>query len=481
MDLRDFAAKLQGIKELTIINGADWDVELGVLTEMLDERRGPALLFDKIKGYPAGYRVMSNVLATPRRMAAAMGFPADTSNVQLIYLLKEKLKSLKNLPPVEVQTGPILENVDEGDRIDMFKFPVPKWHEADGGRYIGTGDMVVTKDLNDGWINVGTYRVEVHDRNTVGLSISPGRHGQIMREAYWAQGKSCPVAVVLGSHPLVWIPAALGLPWGVCEYDMVGSLLGKPLEVIKGAYTGLPVPAEAEIVIEGDCPPPGVEAHTEGPFGEWPGYYASGARTQPVIKVKRVMYRNNPIILGSPPIKPPAGGSGSYMFRAANVWRELDNLGIPGIKGVWNLRSGGSRYWAVASIEQKYAGHAKQVGMAMMCGVEGGFHGRYVVVVDDDIDPSNEEEVMWAMATRCDPGTAIQIIHDYWGTPLDPTISPEKKAVGNITSNRAIFVACRPFHWRQNFPKVNRASDELRKRTVDKWHELFSSPEIAGR
>lgn len=187
------------------------------------------------------------------------------------------------------------------------------------------------------------------------------------------------------------------------------------------------------------------------------------------------MYRNNPILVGSPPLKPPASGSASFIPRAANLWSEIEKMGIPGIKGLYQLRAGGSRYLTVVSIEQRYAGHARQVGMAAMSTPEGACHGRFVIVVDDDIDPSNEDDVLWAISTRCDPASNIEIIHNCWSNPLDPVMSPEKKAKGDFTNSRAIIDACRPYHWMKQFPLVNRASDELRNRTLAKWKSLFAN------
>ncbi len=473
MDLRNFISDLEKVNEIKKIDKADWNLEIGVLTELGDERNLPALLFDNIQGYPAGYRVVTNLVATPKRLAMAFGLPAGISNVEMVRQLKEKFKSLKSIPPAAVKSGPLLENIQRDDEVNLLKFPVPFYHENDGGRYMGTADMVIMRDPAGNWVNMGTYRIQLHDKNTLGLYISPGHHGRLIRENYWAQGKACPVAVVFGAHPLVWVPSTLAMPWGVEEMGLVGGLLGKPLEVITGEYTGLPIPSYGEIAIEGECPPPSVESRKEGPFGEWPGYYGSGARTEPVIRVKRVMHRNNPILAGSPPLKPPASGSASFIARAANLWSEIEKLGIPGIKGVYQLRAGGSRYLTTVSIEQKYAGHARQVGMAVMSTPEGAYHGRFVIVVDEDIDPSNQDDVFWAVSTRCDPALDIEIIRDCWSTPLDPIMSPDKKAKGDFTNSRAIINACRPYHWRKEFPLVNRASNELRNKILSKWKNLF--------
>ncbi|MDP2720089.1 MAG: UbiD family decarboxylase [Dehalococcoidia bacterium] len=474
MDLRLFIDKLEKLEELVLVKGADWNLEIGTLTELFDENQDKALLFDEIKGYPRGFRVLTNAIATPKRLAATFGFPDDISKIELVRRLKTFFLELKPIPPVHVKSGPVMENIFRDEEVDLLKFPTPLWHELDGGRYLGTGDMVIMRDPEGKWVNTGTYRVQLHDRDTLGLYISPGHQGRLIREAYWAQGKPCPVAIVFGAHPLVWMPSFLAFPWGTEEFTIAGALLGEPLQLITGEYTGLPIPAYAEIAIEGEVLPPEVEMREEGPFGEWPGYYGSGERKEPVVKVKRIMHRNDPIIMGSPPLKPPSSGNCSYIMRAGNIWYELEKLGIPGIKGVWNMRAGGSRFLNVIAIEQKYAGHAKQVGMAAMSGAEGAYHGRFVIVVDDDIDPTDDNDVLWAVATRCDPATSIEIIHQCWSTPLDPTIPPERKAKGDFTNSRAIILATRPFYWRKEFPKVNKASKELRETTLKKYASLFT-------
>ncbi len=475
MDLREYIAEIKSVGELRELDGADWNLEIGTLTELVGEKDGPSLLFDNIKDYPQGYRVLAMCMNNAKQINKALGFPADQPTLDLLKAFKDKLAQVKPLPPEEVSSGPVLENIQEGAAVDLLKFPTPWWHEGDGGRYLGTGCMLIMRDPVGQWVNVGTYRLQLHDRDTLGSHISPGHHGRLIRENYWQQGKSCPVVAVFGVHPLTWLTSMLAYPWGTPELDIAGGLAGSPIKVIKGQYTDLPIPFDAEIAIEGECPPPEMESRPEGPFGEWPGYYASGERMNPVIKVKRVLHRNDPIILGVPPLKPPASGVASHFIRSASVWQDLEHMGIPGIKGVWHLRGGSSRYFTVVSIEQRYAGHAKQVATASMSSPEGAYHGRFTIVVDDDIDPTNEGDVLWAVATRCDPASDIDILRDCWSTPLDPTISPEKRQAGNFTNSRAIINACRPFHWKNQYPRVNRASDELRSQTLKKWPELFSS------
>lgn len=467
-DLREWIDRAHEMGELCTLKGADWDLEIGAITEMVHHRHGsPAVLFDEIKGYPKGYRLLVNSLGTLKRLGLTLGIDGDSDMMGFIRTVREILKGLKPIPPRTVQSGPILENVEQGEKIDLFRFPTPKWHEHDGGRYLGTGSVDITRDPDEGWVNLGTYRVMIHDRDSAGFYISPGKHGRIQRDKYQTSGKPCKVAVSIGHDPLVFLAGSIEVPYGMSEYDFIGGIRKEPYEVIEGEYTGFPIPASAEIVIEGD----GIfdDMRTEGPFGEWTGYYASSARPEPVIKVKNVMYRNNPIILGSPPGRPPSElGFYRAVLRSALIWDEMEKAGVPDVKGVWCHVAGGSRLIVTVAIKQRYPGHSRQAAMIASQCHAAAYLGRYVLVVDDDIDPTNTDDVLWAMATRSDPETSIDIIRRCWSGPLDPIIRKEKKGF----NSRAIIDACRPFEWMQEFPPVAESSKELRDRVEKKWEDL---------
>jgi 4-hydroxy-3-polyprenylbenzoate decarboxylase len=132
----------------------------------------------------------------------------------------------------------------------------------------------------------------------------------------------------------------------------------------------------------------------------------------------------------------------------------------------------------VVAIQQKFAGHAKQAGLAAVSCAASARNGRYVVVVDDDIDPTNMKEVLWAMMTRVDPPTNIDIVDGAWSTPLDPRMPPDKRESKDHTNGRAIFYAVRPFHWKDKFPKVSRSSRELRERVIKKFRNVIPFPGV---
>ncbi len=476
LDLRVWIEEVRELGELKEVSGAHWDLELGTISELnVKKAVPPALLFDDIPGYDKGYRVMTCSTSSPARLSSILRMDVEKSHRTLVEKLRGKPKQWQtgapDFPPVVKSEGPVLENIMSGDDVDLFAFPSPLWHEKDGGRYIGTGCMVVTKDLDSDWINVGTYRVMVHDKNHVGLDMVPGKHGAIQYEKHMKAGKPFPVAIVVGCDPLGYLISGIEVPFGMCEYNFIGSILQEPVAVVNGQLTGLPVPAASEIVIEGWAHPGDVKV--EGPFGEFHGYYPGTASTAPVVTIERIYYRNQPIIMGSPPAKPPNDYSYSKaVMRSALLVDALQAAGVPDVVGVWAHEIGGARMFNVVSIRQRYAGHARQAGHILsQCGV-GAYMSRYSIVVDEDIDPSNLQEVMWAVATRTDPDLDIDIIKRGMGSKNDPMyVAYPYKAAFN---SKAVIDACRPFDFLDVFPDVAEASKALQEEVMQKWHSVLS-------
>src|SRR5438309_3549663 len=305
-DVREWIKKVDEMGELKIVEGADWNLEIGALSVLASKHKenSRALLFDRIKDYPAGCRILVGFFESLKRSALTTNLPLDITREGFIQAWRERLARPAYIPPATVKSGPVMENVCSGGDIDLFKFPVPLWHERDGGRYIGTGHVVITRDPDEGWVNVGCYRVMVHDRNSMGMNISPGKHGRMHRQKYFDKGKPCPVVACFGVDPLLHMIATRPEPYGRCELDAAGGIKGEPVEVIEGEYTGLPIPAYAEIAVEAEILPD--QGKEEGPFSEWTGYYASGEKMEPLVKVHRLYPRNEPSITASQESRPTA-------------------------------------------------------------------------------------------------------------------------------------------------------------------------------
>src|SRR5215204_4958963 len=405
-DLRAWLAQMEAAGEVVHISGAEREREIGGIVDIYQRKIGnPLVLFDDIPGYPKGHRILANLLTSIRRINMTIGHPADGTEIELVRHWRKYMKEAKTIPPVEVASGALLENVKTGDDIDLFTIPVPRWHEHDGGYYMGTGDMVVMRDPDTGWINYGAYRVQAHDKKLATVMCSKGKHGDMIQKKYHERGLPCPVAVVCGMHPALFMIAGLEIPHGKNEYDAAGGL-----------------------------------------------------KKEPAIRVETMMYRDNPILLGAIPGIPPDDDSfyrGSY--RSGAVWNQLEAAGVPEVRGVWSHAAGGSRLWLTVAIKQMYAGHAKQAGLIASQCHAGAYVNRFVVVVDEDIDPANMDKVIWAMCTRCDPREGMEILRGCWSSALDPMAYGEK----DPRNARVVIDACKPFGRRDTFPIVVRASQEV--------------------
>ncbi len=473
LDLRAWLAAVRELGELREVSGADWNLELGAISELnVKKDLPPALLFDEIKGYPKGHRVLTCSTSSPARLSSILRLPVQKTHRGLVEALRGRpakwQAAAKDFDPVKASGGPALENVQR--EVDLLAFPSPLWHEMDGGRYIGTGCCVVTRDLDSDWVNVGTYRVQVLDRNHVALDMVPGKHGRIHYEKHKKAGKRFAVAIVIGCDPLGYLISGIEIPFGMCEYNYMGAILNEKISVVQGEITGLPFPAASEIVLEGFVEPN--DERTEGPFGEFHGYYPGKAGVAPAVTIERVVFRDNPIIVGSPPAKPPNDYSYSKaVMRSALLLDALVAAGVPDVQAVWAHEIGGARMFNVVAIRQRYAGHARQAGHILsQCGV-GAYLSRYSVVVDEDIDPANLQEVMWAVATRTDPVRDIDIIQRGMGSKNDPMFVAYQYDAP--LSSKAVIDACRPWDHLADFPAVAEASKELQEKTRAKWKDLL--------
>lgn len=473
-DLREWLKAIEEMGELKHVRGVNWDREMCAMVDMVYRARGsgkaPALLFDEVPGYPAGYRCLYGMMASPRRFAFTIGgidVTTARSSIEYLKQYRQRMKDIQFIPPVYVDRSPLFENVMEGNDIDLFKFPVPIHHELDGGRYIGTACGVITRDPDSNWINVGTYRIQAADSKSAMCYISPGKHGRLHRDKYFERGQNCPAVAVVGIDPMLFLAGRYQVPPGTSELDWVGGMRGEAVEVLKGKYTDLPIPANSEIVLEGEfCHD---AKRLEGPFGEWPGYYAGGKIEEPLFRIKRVLYRNQPILTCAASMKPPHSHLYERAFtRSAALWEGLEKAAVPEIAGVWVHEAGSGRTFNVVSIKQRYYGHARQAGILASQMVPVAYGNRWTIVVDSDIDPTRLEEVVWAMGTRCDPKEDLEIMRKCWSSKIDPMIFGD-----SYYNSRVVVDACIPYEHRNDFSPVAATSPELRAKLISKYRDKF--------
>lgn len=471
-DLRtwlDLVAHHGGLK--TINAEVDPIEELSAITFMASREIGsPAFLFDNLSGNRSDARVLTNMLAASKeRYALAVGLdPA----LPVGALIRETRRiSGRRLPPVTVavSAAPVREVTLMGAAIDMTAFPAPKFWPGDGGPFIGTGNVTFIRNPDTGVVNVGVYRQMLHGPRRLGINMVPGRHGAQNCEAWWARGKPCPVVTAYGVDPALFIAATQVYAHDDSEIDAAGGLIGQPVEMTESQLSDLLIPARAEMVIEGFINQGDLEQ--EGPLGEFHGYYSGKADMRSVIRVEAVHHRPQPILTAALMATYPSCEIGEYhaIMRSARVWDNLEAMGVPGIEGVYVYPASSSAAGLmVVSVRQLYAGHVSQVLALAAQSPAAAYCIRWVIAVDDDIDPTDIGEVMWAMSVHSNPADDIDILRKTWSYRTDPSLAPEMRPYGS----KALIDACLPHRFRATQPKRARVRQSTYDRVTARWTEL---------
>ena len=475
-DLREWLARVEQLGELVrIAEPVDRDEEMSAISYLVAKQQpSPAVLFERPKGFDGsriGARLLWNVLGPSlKRVAMTLEEPAGMPTVELIRRVKDKLK--RRIAPREVarDKAPVYQNSLTGRKVDLDQLPIPRHWPLDGGRYAGTADAVITRDPDSGYLNIGTYRMMLQGKAQVGLYLSPGKDARLHITRAWQQGKPIQVAAAWGIDPLFMLVGSQTFPKNVSEYEFAGGIKGEPIPVVRGTTTDLLIPANAELVIECVIRPESVKA--EGPFGEFPGYYGRPEAGCPLVDVTAVHHRTNPILTNALMADYPSCEQSGFfsVIRSAKIWDDLDKLGIPGIQGVYaHPAAAGGFGMTVISLEQRHAGHAAQV-LALAAQVPGGaYYTKWIIAVDEDIDPTDMDQVIWAMASRCHPIDDIDILRNTWSTWLDPTQNPpERRPYGS----KALINACKDHRYLPVFSKRTALRKSIYDQVARRWSKL---------
>lgn len=465
-DLREFIAKLEkegGIRRIE--EEVDWNLEVGAMTRLADEWSLPAPFFLKIKEYPPGYRILGEPLSNHRRVATAMGMPPDTPVREMIY--QYMMRKQSPIQPVVVKKGACKENIMHGKDVDLLKFPVPFIHRGDGGRYIGTFHLTICKDLNSNWVNWGMYRHMLHNKNTIGLQAGPPTHVRRILQGWDDKNRPMEIAIALGVEPVSTIVAAAPVPYGVSEVDVIGGIREEPMELVQCETVDLQVPAASEIVIEGEV---GLrETMEEGPFGEYTGFMGGHREPRPVIHVKAVTFRNDPILTVGNEGMPITGTHATQsVTRSAEFWELLKGNGVP-VVGVHEFTEGCTLVVVVAV--RSGLARADDVAHSIWAS-RVGVSTPYVVVVDEEVDPFDLKQVFHAIFSRCHPWRGIVRLEHARGQALIPWLSRYEHK--HLLGARAYFDCTWPPDWpKEDVPQVcsfeNAYPDEVKQKALAKW------------
>ncbi|MBX5492421.1 MAG: UbiD family decarboxylase [Chloroflexi bacterium] len=481
-DLRDWLNRVEAIGELVRVREpVDPILEMSSITYLVAKQTpSPAVLFERIKGYedsPIGARSLWNLLGPSfKRIALTHEEPVDLPRLELIRRVKEKMN--RRIPPREVapEAAPIYENSLFGDDIDLHQLPIPKHWPLDGGRYAGTADVVVTRDPDTGYLNLGTYRMMLQGSRQTGLYLSPGKDARLHITRAWQRGETVKIAAAWGVDPLFMVVGSQTFPKNISEYEFAGGIKGEPIPVVRAKTSDLLIPANAELVVEGEIRPNSIKK--EGPFGEFPGYYGRPEAGCPLVDITAVHFRTRPILTNALMADYPSCEQSAFfgVARSARIWSDLDRLGVPGIHGVYAVPAGAGGFgMTIVSLEQRYAGHAAQV-LALVAQVPGGaYYTKWIIAVDEDVDPTDIDQVIWAMSSRCNPIDDIDILRNTWSTWLDPTQNPpEKRPYGS----KALINACKDHRYLPVFSKRTTLREDVYRSIAARWHQLGLPGEV---
>ncbi len=462
-DLREFISLLEREGEITRVKAeVDPELELALIVRKVFDRRGKALLFENVKGHDIP--LISGAVDTYKRYGLGIGAEPDPSSI-----LDKTISSSRNpIPPVSVNEGPCQEVVNTGKKVDLNVLPVPKWHELDGGKFIGTLGLVIVKDPDTGARNMGIYRQQIHGKDRMGL-LATQQVGLVLRK-YRDRGQPMPVATVIGVDPAILAASCFRLPPGGDELAVAGAMKGEPIPLVKCKTIDVEVPAYAEIVIEGEIPPDSGKWDVGGPFGEFTGFYGGVVTKKPSIYVKAITTRTDPIFQGTLEGMPPSESTTlRCLGHTTGTHIRLEQARIPGFKRVWVTEMGCANFVVVIQLEkQYYLGNARQAIMAYWSMEH---VGKWCIVVDDDIDIFDMAQVEWALATRVQPHRDIIITADRDpGTNLDPSIPPEKRPYPYTQCSRIGIDATKDFKG-FDFPPEIRSRPEDLKKVEDRWPE----------
>ena len=460
-DLRRFLGKLEENGELVrVTKEVDPQFEIGAICRKMELMGGPAILFEKVKGYDMP--LVANILGSRNRVALAL----ETTDIKsAIAKVEDVIYNQKYISPVMVENAPCQEVVLTGDDVDITKLPVPIWNEKDGGRYF-TAAYQIAKEPDSGVPNLSLHRMQIKGPRKTGILAHPPVHLGLYRQKAEERNQALEIAVCIGVDPIIELAAMCPIPMNQNEFALAGGIRGEAVQMVKCKTVDLEVPATAEIVLEGRILPGNLEY--EGPFGEYTGYYGPGGERH-IVEYTAITYRKKPIFRGLYISKPPTEAQFLLELGRSSVLLHEIRHKVPTVTGAWIPVGGCGGFNAVISIRKlitpdyPYAtdGWGK---LALTTALSSHLRIKNVIVVDQDVDIFNTDEVEWALATRFQADRDLVIIPKTTGFPLDPSQLDTRGLTCGMGLDATI-----PLN--VDYPEVPYPPQKVMDRVEDNWEE----------
>jgi len=402
-DQRDWIRQLDEAGELLHIRKeVDTQVSMGALVYESTEK---ALLFENIKGHP-GWKCLAQAPANWRHFGLSFGVPKEK-------VVEEYARRIGQGPSpcTIVSSGPVKEVVWKGADVDMTRIPVHIVWQGDGGPYMGAG-LCVVRDPDTGTQNMAFHRMQVKGPKKTGILARTETHLWRIFQKYERQNQPMPISVINGHHPFVYYAACWSGSADVSELGLASTLLGEPLQLVKSETNDIEVPADAEIIIEGIVPP-GVR-EPEGPFGEFQGYPVSAMGMNPIIEVRAITMRKDPIYKTLTNFR-HEGNMHVMLNMCAVIYNRLKVIG--GGIDLKTVHTSDDYYTVIIQMNPQYRGDARNALMSVLTGPY--LHPKIAIAVDDDVDIYDANDVLWAVSTRANPSKDVFIVPDTRGHPMD--------------------------------------------------------------
>ncbi|MEE8444825.1 MAG: UbiD family decarboxylase [Alphaproteobacteria bacterium] len=437
-DLRSFLAELRQLGPAyfaSVSRTVDTKFETCVIQQKLAaDGRYPVLRFEDVAG--ADMPLTANLFGSYELLGLALGVDPGESKSRILE--RYRARAAAPLPTREVAAAdaPVKQRVATGDAVDLAQLPITHHAEHDSGKYITAGCLVV-RDPDSGVLNAGMYRHEVQGRDKLGCMFNPTHHAGYIYRRYKELGRRMEAVLFIGHHPAALLGTLAQGPMDADELEVMGALMGEPLEVTGAETVDLPVPAFAEIVIEGFLDP--AEETADGPFAEFTGFYGPAKDPVGLMHVTAITRRDDPIYHDLDPAHQEHNLANALTLESA-VYDSVRQL-APSVSAVYLPVSGACRFTVYVAIKKRVPGEGMSAGLAAIAANP---NIKIAIVVDDDIDIYNEQQVLWAIASHFEADTGLAVIPNAMGSHLNPSAYGENRAEPGPMNTKMVIDATRP-------------------------------------